>query len=363
MKKFYDINLLKSYDIREVAFKLGLFENENDFKGFCPIHEKSGEHNPSLMYRKYNNTCRCFKCNKTFDNINLIQAYFDIKDFKESCYKLEEILDDNFSRIEISTIKKVEELEEEESEEKKQERYEKALKNSTSLHNMHTKSYFWIDDYLRSRCINYEKVKPLLEENNLEIRHCYYNSWKVLKKDENLIYEKDNKRLNKEDWDKLRFDEKFDNYIMFHDLKNKIIIRRNIEDFLNNKEIKKEDRYRNVRAAHHSKIDNGQDITIIFESMIDMLSFISNIKDIRKYNYISLNSTNNIDNFISEENMDKTYWIMVDNDEAGDVFVEKLQKSSISSIDCRYMFKNYNDVNDSIRAFKENKKKEHKNEQ
>ena len=79
--------------------------------------------------------------------------------------------------------------------------------------------------------------------------------------------------------------------------------------------------------------------------------------------YISLNSTNNIDNFISEENMDKTYWIMVDNDDAGDVFVEKLQKSSISSIDCRYMFKNYNDVNDSIRAFKENKKKEHKNEQ
>ena len=202
-----------------------------------------------------------------------------------------------------------------------------------------------------------------MEENNLEIRHCYYNSWKVLKKDENLIYEKDNKRLNKEDWDKLRFDEKFDNYIMFHDLKNLIIIRRNIEDFLNHKEIKKEDRYRNVRAAHHSKIDNGQDITIIFESMIDMLSFISNIKDIRKYNYISLNSTNNIDNFISEENMDKTYWIMVDNDAAGDDFVEKLQKSSISSIDCRYMFKNYNDVNDSIRAFKENKKKEHNNEQ
>lgn len=357
MKNFYDINLLKSYDIREIGFKLGLFENVNDYKGFCPIHEKDGEHSPSLMYRKYNNTCRCFKCSKTFDTISLVSTYYNIRDFKESCAKLEEITDNSFKKVELVSIKKEEIIEEDEAiKEEKEEKYEKTIKNSNSLHNIHTKGYFWIDSYLNSRCINYQKIKPLLEENGIEIRHCYYST---------IDYNIQKKLKESGKWEQMKFDEKFDNFIMFHDINNKIIIRRNIEDFLSNKEIKKEDRYRNVSAANYSKIDNNADVTIIFEGFIDMLSFISNIKDIRKYNYISLNSINNIDKFTSEENMDNLYWIMVDNDEAGDEFVEKLLKVSISSIDCRYMYKNYNDVNDSVKAFKASKKKnkEDKHEQ
>ena len=370
MKNYYDLEKLKSYDIRELGFKLGLFENEYDYKGFCPVHEKNGEHNPSLMYRKYNNTCRCFKCSKTFDNISLIQSYFNIRDFKESCAKLEEITDNKFKKVELVSIKKEEIIEEDEG--KKEEKYENAINNSTSLHNMHSKNYFWVDSYLQSRCINYQKVKPLLEENGLEIRHCFCSFWNtIFKKDDKgeLIRDKNDKpivdyyylddvKLAPEEYRKLPFKDKFDNFIMFHDINNKIIVRRNIEDFLSNKEIKHDDRYRNISSAHHSKINNNANITIIFEGFIDMLSFISNIKDIRKYNYISLNSINNKDKFISEENMDNHYWIMVDNDEAGDEFVEDLLKVSISSIDCRYMYKNYNDVNDSVKAFKKAKKED-----
>lgn len=366
------INEFRSYDIHKVGEAIGIFKDESDYLGLCPIHElkdKTKAHNPSLNYNRKTNKCRCFICSKSFDTIDLVANAYNLN-FIDACERIDNIINGKFIENSSIVIKKVEKKETI-TEEDKEEKYEHALRNSTSMSRFHGAktngsnmgNNFLLDKYLNSRAINYEKIKPYLEANDIEIRHCYLSFWKHMttKNDYGEIvdewYELDGRKITKEQWKDrkyLRFLEKFDNYICFFNLNHHMAVRRNIENFNSGKVIKKEDRYRNVAEGKYFKIDNKAKKTIVFEGFIDCLSFMSSIKpkQISEFNYISLNSTNTIDIYLEHENYgeDEKVFLLLDNDDAGNKGVLKIQEHFKQAKDLRYLFKDFNDVNDYLVA-------------
>ena len=310
MKKFYytfEIEEIKeTIDIREIMKAYGLdTEKENIF--YCPNPEHNDTH-PSAQYKNERGFCNCLVCFscpdigngecKVMDNIQ-VWAYLNgldtKRDFVRILNELVEFGEENGYHLERKSIKKKQEEEKEENknlEEKYKKDIEFKLNTSKTLHQLHLEHKYFLDKYLNMRCVNVEKLKPFLEQQEVEIRHNYYNNV---------------------------------NSCLFYCKKQKLILQRQIEDYLQEKEDAAHSKFNAGKSTYcYFKTGNNNKDLLIFEGIYDMLSFMSyNLEkeDIFKTDFICLNSVNNLSLLTKEKtklfNNYENIGIFTDNDDAG----------------------------------------------
>lgn len=318
MKKFYykqEIEEIKeTIDIREIMRVYGLdTEKENIF--YCPNPEHNDIH-PSAQYKNDNGFCNCLVCFscpdidagecKVFDNIQVwafLNGLDTRKDFVRILNELVEFGNSNKCYLE----KKPEKVKEEEKEAKKnnaEEIYKKQiefkLNTSKTLHELHLEHKYFLDKYLSMRCVNIEKLKPFLEQQEVEIRHNYYKNV---------------------------------NSCMFYCKKQNLILQRQIEDYLQQTNNAAHGKFNAGKAnyCYFKTAENNKDL-LIFEGIYDMLSFMSynmEKEDILRTDYICLNSVNNLSLLTKEQtkifNNYDNIGIFTDNDDAGVSCSEKIK--------------------------------------
>ena len=181
------INEFRSYDIHKIGEAIGIFEDESDYLGLCPIHElkdKTKAHNPSLNYNRKTNKCRCFICSKSFDTIDLVANAYNLN-FIDACKRIDNIINGKFIENSSIVIKKVEKKETI-TEEEKEEKYEHALRNSTSMSRFHGAktsgsnmgNNFLLDKIVRENALT-ETKKYLLSKNE-NVKELYSQIWTSL---------------------------------------------------------------------------------------------------------------------------------------------------------------------------------------
>ena len=318
MKKFYyadEIEEIKeTIDVREIMRSYGLdTEKENIF--YCPNPDHEDRH-PSAQYKNENgftNCLVCFSCPdivsgecKVMDNIQ-VWAYLNgldtRRDFVRILNELVEFGNENCCHLERKSV--VNKKEEEKKKDKNlEEKYKKDIEfkknTSKSLHQLHLEHKYFLDKYLSMRCVNVEKLKPFLEQQEVEVRHNYYNNV---------------------------------NSCLFYCKKQNLILQRQIEDFLKEDENAAHSKFNAGKANYcfFKTAENNKDL-LIFEGIYDMLSFMSyNLEkeDIFKTDFICLNSVNNLNLLVSENPKIFTNYenigIFTDNDEPGIQCSEKIK--------------------------------------
>ena len=75
----YIVKKLDALSVYDVAEKLGLTVSRD--KALCFMHQ---DHNPSLHFRKRNNSWKCYVCDKGGHSIELVKRYYNYS-FQEAC--------------------------------------------------------------------------------------------------------------------------------------------------------------------------------------------------------------------------------------------------------------------------------------
>lgn len=336
----------KKVNILKICLYYCLCNTLDDEWVLCPRHERDGKaHHPSCKVY-HNNDKDVLTCwggcknkngkNACFDNISLVaelEGLDNQKDFKEILIKIQAIdklydknIDYNIKNNNILKDNKIDKKEEKTNIDK----FDLNYKLSRNIHALHDNNEHYLDDFFNSRAIIFKKCEDVLNRQYLEFRH----QFKTIKNDNGEIKE-------------------IQNYIIFFDKVNKFAIKRRIDDICFNIVIDHKDRYRNIGNIKHTIIRGNKDNVIIFEGLYDLLSLYTHTKNPNNYTWISLNSISNDDKFISKSRKGleqaKKIYIMTDNDEAGSKCCENFLNKFKQAKDIRYLFKDYNDVCDSIK--------------
>lgn len=261
-------------DIRKILNHYG--KGNIDAEWFlCPNPDHNDRH-PSAHYvnnDKCKNSIVCFACPNitkeciVYDTIQtwaLLNGLDKRVDYVRICKELLEF-DENFNAtIDVNFIRPEEVKEKSDEEYKKDIEYRISI--SKDIHQLHNERKFFLDKYLNERAIDYKKIKPFLEKFNIEFRLNYF------------------KNIN----------------TCYININNELILCRQIEDYLQGNENKPHQKY-NIGRSTFNYFDNGKKQLLVFEGFYDMLSFISNLnkEDIFLYNYLCLNSVNNVNKFIN----------------------------------------------------------------
>lgn len=343
VKKFYSkediLRIKKEVDIREVMHHFGEFEDKEG-KFICPNPEHN-DHNPSAQYvkektlkdgKKIINCLCCFSCKGGFVNIiDNIQAFAWLSgldktnDFIKILNELENLNKSEFKKIEKAEIKTIT------TNEKEQDEFDFRVNISKNLHQLHLDKNYVVDTYFQRRAINYLRVKGILERNNIEIRHNFFNNINTL-------------------------------YIV--DYNKRVIFQRQMEDYLRGKEGAPNEKYITGSTTFtYLKNNDNVKVLMIFEGFYDMLSYISyglNIKDVSQIDYISLNSVNNIERNAEElQEIMKKYDLVLtlcDNDPAGAQANKDLKKLCGNRLE--FITPYYEDWNEQLIKEREEEKKQ-----
>jgi hypothetical protein len=334
MKKFN----WKDLNINKVCMYYNLCDDLEAEWVLCPEHENDGlKHKPSC--KVYHNSDKdviiCFGgcTNKNgkrlcLDNISLVGLLegLDHED-KEECFEILKILEDidKWDESEVLKgsikIKKTTTTKKVSTTTSKVDMYKILYDCSKSIHELHLENKYFIDDYLNKRGINFDKCKDVLELNNIELRHNYYNN---------------------------------ENSLILFDKTHKFAIKRKIDDYLKDKTYNKDDiKYQNINPVHYSKIEGSKDNIILFESFYDLLALYSHLKHPEDFTFISSNSVSN-KHLICEkekellENAENVY-LLFDNDEAGNVAALFFKTKFNNIKDIRYKLKSNKDVCEFIK--------------
>lgn len=349
-KKYYnkkEIQYIKeTVDIRKL---MEYFGEEPDRNGFynCPNPNHHDEH-PSALYieekalgdyvednilkdgQKLKNCIVCFSCPDVrkkqvniIDNIKLVQYKTGKRDFVSIINFLIDFANGNPESIipEKKIIKTVEEYKEEEKKKIDVDNIYENIVNlwrskSESIHDLHTEKKFFLDKYFQKRAIKYERIKPFLEKNNIEIRHIFI-------KDVNscLIF-----------------------------IGDKQMLQRQIEDYLQDNEKAPHDKYVKGHNTYTYLNNNNKDL-MIFEGFYDFLSYLSimEVDDYDKNDFVILNSVKNVSRLLKEQDLEKYKMVGVftDNDPAGIEAAEEIKESLNKPNVIFYLPKN-NDWNEDI---------------
>lgn len=128
------------------------------------------------------NVVKCFSCGGHWDSIDL-WAYFNGLDTKTNFREIiEQLLNFEGSTSYLEEIKRENELGQKEyvSNGETKETYDNSwtIKNSGSIEFYKkdlNKRWTYLMNYLKERCIDYKKLKPILDYNNMELLINYYN--------------------------------------------------------------------------------------------------------------------------------------------------------------------------------------------
>ena len=332
MKKFN----WKDLNINKVCMYYGLTDDLEAEWVLCPEHENDGlPHKPSC--KVYHNDDKdviiCFGgCTNSngkrlcLDNISLVSLVEGL-DQQEEYFEIMKILEeiDSWDESEISkgsikTKSKSIRTPKKENKDKK-DMYKLLYDCSKSIHDLHLENKYFVDDYLNQRGINYSKCEDVLNLNNIELRHNYYNN---------------------------------ENSIILFDKVHNFAIKRKIDDYLKNKKYNKDElKYQNINPVYYSKIEGNKDNVILFESFYDLLALYTHLKNPEEFTYISSNSVSNKHLIYNKEKEllenSKNIFILFDNDEPGNV-ATLFFKSKFSNVkDIRYKLEGSKDVCEYIK--------------
>lgn len=240
-----DINRIRKEVSCESVLEAAGLEKDTYGKYNCIKHK---DIHPSMMYennKMFKNCLHCWSCGARLD---VIETYSTLtgKSFYESVDDLYKYL--NGAELEIKGVK----LEPKEIKIKPTKEW-KPLYFKT-IHQCHLDKKFYLDNYLKSRGINYKDVKEFLADNNIELLHNYYKNVNKI-----LIHFKD-----------------YDYYVERH--------------------IEEKEYYNHGHAQPIYIIGKGGDL-YIFEGFFDMLAFVSRLeeRDKKENSFICLNSVKNVD--------------------------------------------------------------------
>lgn len=269
-----EIDFIKNdIDMRKILefFMLG---NREDEWFLCPNKKEHKDTHPSCKYYESTNTLTCFVCTDkngkrmSWDVISLWATLRDL-DTKKNFVKIcKEILNNSLSfDIKKDNSKKtlIKEIHTKTDEEYKKD-IDYRISISKSIHDLHQEHKYFLDTYLSKRAINYQNIKEFLEDYNIDIRHNYYNN------------------INS----------------CYININNNLILCRQMEDYLkdNKKAQHNKCNFGKANFTYFNKYNNKT--LIIFEGIYDMLSYISHNKILhKKYDYICLNSVNNLQSLIN----------------------------------------------------------------
>lgn len=329
-----ELNFIKKIDLRIILEYYNRGSRDGEWF-LCPSKNHK-DHKPSCKYYEESNTITCFVCvddNGKRKNWDIFKLYAEIndldnkKDFHKICCELTYLINDILDSKEV--IRLIEDNNIYNKKQKEDKDYLKDIEirinNSKTISQLHKEKKFFLDVYLNKRCIDYKKIKEILELNNIEIRHNYYNNI---------------------------------NSILIN-INNKLILQRQIEDYL------KDDKNADNKKFNIGKTDISiikGDIQaknlIIFEGIYDLLSFMSNCNsDPRNYTYVCLNSVNNtkklfdyIENNLEEFEFIEKVLILTDDDEPGRQCNKKI-KEYFDDLDIQAFstsYEGYKDFNDYI---------------
>lgn len=349
MKKFYskeEVEYLKlNVNIKDVMHHFGFVEDEYN-RFICPNPEHN-DHHPSAKYvkvggkdNKIKNCLVCFSCNTDRANvIDNIQAYAWLSglDKQDDFIKILNGLEEIEQTDEIKPVKaeSKEKTKDNTNKKQKQDDFDYHINISDSMHQMHIEKKdrcYVLDEYFNKRCINHLVVKNLLEKNNCEFRHNFFNGI-------NTIY--------------------------FVDYNKRVIFQRQMEDYLQGRENAPHQKFiTGATTFTYLKNDNAK-VLMIFEGIYDTLSYITyglSIKDQKDCSYISLNSTKNI--VAHKEELEKIFdeydmiITLCDNDAEGKKANDKLKEMCGDKL--LYITPLYNDWNEQIIKEKEKERKQRK---
>lgn len=328
-------------DIRKILASYGLGEEDGEWF-HCPNPNHKDTH-PSAHYTN-NEYCRnaicCFTCPDIdydkecicYDTIQVWAMLNNLdkkKDYVRICKELIAFDEDNYIEYKEAN-KDIDNTYKETKKVKTDEDYQKDIEyiksKSKSIHDLHNEHKFFLDNYLNKRAINYEKIKPFLEKFNVTIRHRYLNN------------------INR----------------CYIDINDKLILSREIEDYLKNDDTKAHQK-QNFGRANFSYFNNNSKTLLVFEGFYDLLSYLSNTtkskEDLFLNNYLVLNSTKTLKKFLEYDyennillNLDFVV-LLLDNDAEGkkatNRLIEELEEVSTDyEVDSILEKNNVKDVNE-----------------
>lgn len=306
-------------DFLEEYLRLKGVNTDKLFRCFAKEHE---DNHPSMNFYKKGNICKCFSCGEKYNIYKLVGQEYGLNTFKEQAQKVEELYNNRDLIKDINNI------------------YEQ-------------KGVFVDLDYSKSESKNTTDEKQKYSD---ELLYCQ-DAWHRIHETDYLLKRGISEEVIKSNG--IGYDPA---YKVGNNTIEALIIPTSMETYtVRNIDENSNFRYKKVGELaiyNYWKLKEGEykkDNVYIVEGEIDALS----LETIGK-NAIALGSVNNIDKFIKNlirDRPENTFYLMLDNDEAGKKAQEKLYQKLIdtnfSAINTNVLEK-YKDVNEFLVKDKEN---------
>ena len=306
-------------DFLEEYLRLKGVNTDKLFRCFAKEHE---DNHPSMNFYKKGNICKCFSCGEKYNIYKLVGQEYGLNTFKEQAQKVEELYNNRDLIKDINNI------------------YEQ-------------KGVFVDLDYSKSESKNTTDEKQKYSD---ELLYCQ-DAWHRIHETDYLLKRGISEEVIKSNG--IGYDPA---YKVGNNTIEALIIPTSMETYtVRNIDENSNFRYKKVGELaiyNYWKLKEGEykkDNVYIVEGEIDALS----LETIGK-NAIALGSVNNIDKFIKNlirDRPENTFYLMLDNDEAGKKAQEKLYQKLIDnnfSVINTNVLEKYKDVNEFLVKDKEN---------